>query len=147
MSAGARYLAAMALAAAAVAVAAADVPAPRAEAAEWAATLEAPPARAGSTAMASLHVSARAGYHVNLDYPMAFRPAPESTAAFSAERIPLRPAAATPCQGRPAETCAVRLELPFTAPSKGAAHLAGTLAFSVCSADRCLIEKVLLGSN
>jgi hypothetical protein len=116
-------------------------PASQAEKAEWSVRLEAP---AGKAAIAVLHLAARAGFHVNLEYPISFRPAPGSAAG--AERVALQPASKEPCQGRSQETCAVRLELPLPAAGVGAAPVSGTLAFSVCSADRCLIEKVALSS-
>jgi hypothetical protein len=121
-----------------------SAPASRAEKAEWSVRLEAP-AAAGKAAIAVLHLAARAGYHVNLEYPISFRPAPGS-AAGTAERVALLPSSKEPCQGRPQETCAVRLELPLPAAGVAAAPVSGTLAFSVCSADRCLIEKVALSS-
>jgi hypothetical protein len=127
--------------AAGLAAAADAAPASHAEKAEWSVLLEAPD---GKAAIAVLHLAARAGFHVNLEYPISFRPAPGSAAG--AERVALQPASRESCQGRSQETCAVRLELPLTAAGAGAAPVSGTLAFSVCSADRCLIEKVPLSS-
>jgi hypothetical protein len=50
----------------------------------------------------------------------------------------------TPCADHPEETCTVSSPLPFTTPRIGEARLTGTVAFSVCNPDRCLIEKVRL---
>jgi len=116
----------------------ASLPVSRAEKPEWTVRLEAPgPAGHGAGVV---HLAARAGYHVNLDYPIAFRP----TAAGAPEKLALTPASKEACQGRPAETCAITLDLPASAAGPARAPTAGTLAFSVCSADRCLIEKVAL---
>ncbi|HET6438644.1 MAG TPA: hypothetical protein VFG59_11315 [Anaeromyxobacter sp.] len=116
-------------------------PAAKAEAKEWAVVVEGP---AQATSAVTIHLTARAGYHVNKDYPTAFRPGPDSTVTFASARVALKPTAATACAGEPGESCAVTLELPYRAAGSGEARLAGTLDFSVCSKERCLIEKVPL---
>jgi hypothetical protein len=106
-----------------------------------------PPAavRAGEAATARVVVRAKGGFHVNRDYPMAFRPEKESVAAFGSERVALGEGAArTPCAGEPEEACAVSAPLPFTLQEPGEARLAGTLAFSVCTKEICRIEKAPL---
>lgn len=142
MSARAGLLGLVALAAGLAA--SAGEPADSAEGAEWAVHVGAPAAGAGGTTAVELHLTSRAGFHVNLDYPMAFLPSPGSTVTFREARVPLAPKARTPCPGRAEETCAVALELAYAAPAKGDARLAGTFAFSVCSEERCLIQKVPL---
>lgn len=122
-------------------------PGDHAEGAEWSVRVDAPAAGAGGAFAVELHLASRAGFHVNLDYPMAFLPSPGSTVTFREARMPLAPKARTPCPGRAQESCAVTLELPYAAPEKGEARLAGTLAFSVCSEERCLIQKVPLLAN
>jgi len=120
----------------------ADPPAgARAEAAEWA--VQAQPGASGGPVV-DLRVEARAGYHVNLEYPMAFLPSQEATAKFPSARMPLRPARTMPCPHDGKEVCAATLELPYARPPAGATRVAGTLAFSVCSAEKCLIQKVPL---
>lgn len=119
-------------------------PAPvRAEAKEWAvdASLR---AAGGASAVAEVHLVSRAGYHVNLEYPMAFLPSREATVKFQGARVPLKPVSTAPCRGDQREVCSVSLELPYTLPSSGSARVAGVLAFSVCSAERCLIQRVPL---
>jgi hypothetical protein len=119
----------------------------KAEGQEWSVRVAAPAGAAQGakgTATAELHLSSRGGYHVNLDYPIGFLPAPDSTITFREQRVALTPAARTACEQRPQETCAVVLPLSGAPPEKGEARLSGTLAFSVCSADRCLIKKVAL---
>ncbi len=112
----------------------------------WTVSLETPAARAGQTSHAVARITALAGYHVNLEYPLSFRPSPEATVEFQGARIALTPASRAPCPGGGKDTCSITAEIPFTAPRAGEARLAGTLAFSVCTADRCLIEKVTLSS-
>jgi hypothetical protein len=100
-------------------------------------------ARASAQATARVVVTARGTYHVNRDYPMSFRPDPASTATFPSEKVALGEGAArTACKDQPDEVCTVSAPLAFTAPDSGEARIAGTVAFSVCNADRCLIEKV-----
>jgi hypothetical protein len=102
-------------------------------------------ARAGEAATARVVLRAKGGFHVNRDYPMAFRPEPGSAAAFGAERVALGDGAErTPCAAEPEETCAVSAPLAFTLAAPGAARLAGTFAFSVCTKELCRIEKVPL---
>jgi hypothetical protein len=108
-----------------------------------------PPAAAkpGAAATARVVVKAKGPYHVNREYPMAFRPdAAASTVAFDGAKVALNQAGAekTACKDHPGEACAVSSPLPFTAKAAGDATLAGTVAFSVCNPERCLIEKVPL---
>ena len=121
---------------------------PRAEGAAWAVALDLPDRVArGKAAAARVVVTARAPYHVNLDYPMSFRPDAASTAAVSGQRVPLGEGALrVACKDHPDETCSIAAPLPFTAPAGGEARLAGTVSFSVCNPDRCIIEKVMLSA-
>ncbi len=113
-------------------------PTSRAEKPEWTLRLELP---APGAKAAVVHLAARAGFHVNLEYPITFRPAPG--AAGGAAKLALSPATKAPCKESPKDACAITLELPLPA---GDAPVEGTLAFSVCTAERCLIEKVALSS-
>lgn len=99
-------------------------------------------ARAGQAATARVVVTAKGAFHVNKDYPMAFRPEPAAAAAFGGERIPLGDGATrTPCAAEPAESCAVDAPLRFTPTAPGPVSLIGTVAFSVCTKEICRIEK------
>lgn len=98
--------------------------------------------KAGQPATARVVVTAKGAFHVNKDYPMAFRPEPAAVAAFGGERIPLGEGATrTPCATEPGESCAVDAPLPFTPTAAGPVTLAGTVAFSVCTEEICRIEK------
>jgi hypothetical protein len=109
--------------------------------------LEAPgPVRAGEPAEAWLRVTARGGYHVNEEYPMSFRPAGDATAGLGGDRVALQARTRAPCGGEGGGACEVTAPLPFVPPAPGEARLSGTLAFSVCTAERCLIEKVPLAT-
>ena len=118
---------------------------PRAEGEFWAVALEAPGfLRAGQPSEARLRVTARGGYHVNEEYPMSFRPADGATAALVGERVTLAARGRGPCGAGVEGACDVTAALPFVPEAPGQVRLAGTLAFSVCTAERCLIEKVPL---
>ena len=122
---------------------------PRAEGEAYQVALELPAtAKAGEAAAARVVVTARGPYHVNRDYPMAFRPDAASTARVPGERVPLGEGAVrTACAAFPGEDCSVSAPLAFTAVVPGATRLSGTVAFSVCNPDRCLIEKVPLAAT
>ena len=121
-------------------------PPPAAEERPYQVALQPPAAaRAGAPATARVIVQATGSFHVNRDYPMAFRPDAGSVAAFGAERVALGDGAErTPCAAHPEEACAVSAPLAFTLREPGAARLGGTVAFSVCNPELCRIEKVPL---
>lgn len=74
-------------------------------------------------------IATRDGFHLNPDYPV-------NHLAEGGGRTQLKDAMEkTPCPGSAEESCAAVLRVP---------NVAGTLAFSVCSKDVCLIEKVAL---
>ena len=89
-------------------------------------------------------VEAKDGFHVNADYPVAFKVDAASTVKFAGDRVPLNEGKKTPCAAHAEDACKVDFEVPLTAGAAGTNTVAGTLAFSVCSADKCLIEKVPL---
>lgn len=126
---------------------AAPVPS-RAEGATWTAALElTEPAGADAEPAALVRVGAREGMHVNEEYPTSFRPAPDANAGFAGARVPLTDVAGkVPCAEEDA-ACEVTFRLPFVPPGDGALRVAGTLSFSVCSAEKCLIEKVDLAAT
>lgn len=100
--------------------------------------------RSKAESMAAVKIEAREGFHVNPDYPVAFKPTAASGAVkFSQDRIPLSDGAKTPCAEKAEDACAMEFDLSFT-PEAGASSVQGVVAFSVCSAEKCLIEKVPL---
>jgi hypothetical protein len=116
----------------------------RQEAKEWVVDAAAPSATGDASTRVDVHLTSRAGYHVNMEYPMAFLPSPDATVKFEGTRVALRPVSTAPCQGASQEVCSASLKVPFIPPSGGSARVAGVFAFSVCSAERCLIQKVPL---
>ena len=115
-----------------------------AEGGEWVVHLNPPGQGQGATPSFRLHLTARAGFHVNTDYPMSFRTSADSTISFASAHVALHPSSTKPCGGHAKEVCSATMELPASEPFKGERRLSGTFAFSVCSAERCLIEKVPL---
>lgn len=99
---------------------------------------------AGAEAQAVARLTARPGYHVNPDYPLSFQPDPaDGGARFAHGRYALKESVEkTACAEAASDTCAVRAKVPFVAGSAGQHVVSGIFAFSVCSPERCLIEKV-----
>ncbi|MDP3505742.1 MAG: hypothetical protein Q8S33_35695 [Myxococcales bacterium] len=100
------------------------------------------PATVGDAARLSLRLVATDGFHVNADYPVSFVPDESPAVAFAAPRVPLKDTAAkTLCAGSAEDTCALDATLSPKAVAAGTHRVSGVFAFSVCSADQCLIEK------
>ena len=98
---------------------------------------------AGSGGELVVEVSARQGFHVNDDYPHAFRPTPAEGVQFGADKFDLRQGwERTPCASEPDHACTFRAKVPFKATDKGQRRAEGVVAFSVCNPEICLIEKV-----
>jgi hypothetical protein len=124
-----------------------ELPPSHQEAPAWAVTLALPsPLRSGVAANATVQLIARAGHHVNLEYPTAFKPDARSNVTVAGPRVSLTTVGTRPCPGRPGETCELTMSLPFT-PGAGQRRLSGTVLFSVCTAERCLIERIALGAE
>jgi hypothetical protein len=88
---------------------------------------------AGQPSAAEIRVLAKNGYHVNDKYPYKFKPAVSpgvvyASPAFGADAAKLEEKRAT-------------MTVRFTPEGKGDKTIAGLFAFSLCSADQCLIEK------
>lgn len=98
----------------------------------------------GTESWAALTVKATSGFHVNPEYPVTFKPEGSEAVKFSSERVQLTAGTKTPCAEKAEDACTVEFPLPVTPEKAGPGKLAGVLAFSVCSAEKCLIEKVPL---
>ncbi|MDP1916582.1 MAG: hypothetical protein Q8L14_10065 [Myxococcales bacterium] len=100
------------------------------------------PAAVGEAARLSLRLVATDGFHVNADYPVNFVPDENEAVVFGAARVPLKDTTAkTPCARSAEDTCALDATLSPKAVAAGTHRVSGVFAFSVCSADQCLIEK------
>jgi hypothetical protein len=71
------------------------------------------------------------GFHVNDEYPVSFTPEDGGRVALKDQLKK------TPCEDDAQFSCAAAVPLPNTS---------GTLAFSVCSKENCLIEKVAIAA-
>ena len=108
-------------------------------------SMTSPALKAGQeSSAATITVTAISGFHVNPDYPVSFRPEGSEAVKFSGERVPLTAGTKTPCAAKAEDSCKVEFPLPLTPEKAGAGKVAGIVAFSVCSEDKCLIEKVPL---
>lgn len=99
---------------------------------------------AGQPGSAAVTIASKNGFHVNPEYPVAFKPEGSQGVTFADERVRLENGTRTPCEANAEDACKVEFALPVTPEKAGTATVAGVLAFSVCSADKCLIEKVPL---
>lgn len=86
----------------------------------------------GKPASLTAVLTAQGEYHCNDKYPYKFTldPAP-SGVSFPSNVV----------KGMAVTAKRSTMSIPFSASEKGAKTISGTLAFSVCNADRCLIEK------
>jgi hypothetical protein len=101
-------------------------PGTRVERPEWVAALD----------KSTVALTARAGFHINPQYPMKFSYA--NGAVIERARFTFEP-----CAREPKESCVARAPVIMPASLK----IDGVLAFSVCDAERCIIEKIALTSG
>lgn len=88
---------------------------------------------AGKPAQAQIVLDAKAPFHVNDKYPYKFKPKEQAGLSFP-----------SPVVGKDnvkLETARATMTVPFTVQSAGKHTLAGQFSFSVCTDDKCLIEK------
>lgn len=91
------------------------------------------PFEVGKPAKAELVLVAKAPFHVNDKYPYKFKLKEAAGLTFPA-----------PVVGKDSavlEKASVTMAVPFSATSAGKHTLAGQFAFSVCTDEKCLIEK------
>ncbi len=125
--------------AAAAAPAAADAPAPTGAAKftdpAFDLTLEAPKAslKAGQAGSVEVVLTAKAPYHVNDKYPIKLKL--KETAGVKYENLTIGKDAAK------VEAMKAVLPVSFTPDGAGKRTVAGQFAFSVCTEDKCLMEK------
>lgn len=100
------------------------------------------PYAAGKDGTVAITVTAKNGFHVNPEYPVAFKPEGFEALKFAEEKLKLGTGTRTPCADKAEDACVAEFPVAFVCEKAGAAKFAGTLNFSVCSADKCLIEKV-----
>lgn len=86
-------------------------------------------------------IAAKPPLHINPEYPTAFRPEGGSV-KFEGDKVALVADVKKPCAAKAEDTCETSAPLKY----EGAvgSEVAGTLQFSVCEPDKCLIEKVKL---
>jgi hypothetical protein len=82
---------------------------------------------------ANVVLTARGGFHINPQYPLRFSYA--NGAVIERARFTFEP-----CAKEPKESCVGRAPVPTPASLR----IDGTLYFSVCDPERCLIEKIPL---
>jgi hypothetical protein len=101
-------------------------------------------ARAATAAGGTLTLTARPPLHINPDYPAAFKPDP-GPVGFGSARVSLGQEQKKPCAAKAEDTCESVSTLTYTGGAAGAS-VSGTVQFSVCEPEKCLIEKVRVAS-
>lgn len=118
--------------------------APRVEKPEYVVELVAPKTiEHGQAATATVRVSTRAGYHVNGEYPTSFRLDASAGVTTAQKSVDKKQFALAACAAPHAQdACSAEAKVAFTVDKAGDAKVSGVVAFGVCDAERCLIEKV-----
>ena len=91
----------------------------------------------------TVFIAAKPPLHINPEYPTAFKPEGAGV-KFEGEKVALAPDTKKPCEGKAEDTCETTSLLKYQGAVGDA--VAGTLQFSVCMPDKCLIEKVKLAT-
>lgn len=86
----------------------------------------------GKPASVTAVLTAQGDYHCNDKYPYKFTLDPAPAGVTYPNQV---------VQGMNVGQARSAMSIPFVATEKGAKTISGTLAFSVCNEDRCLIEK------
>jgi hypothetical protein len=89
--------------------------------------------KAGESFQVKLVLSAKAPYHVNAEYPHRFKVMSVAGGKADSEMVTRDPAKLT--------AASLELLVPMTASGIGKGELVGELSFSLCTADKCLMEK------
>lgn len=116
------------------------------EAPEWKVELRPlDPATPGKPTRLEVELLAREGFHINPEYPLSFRAGDSEGASAAKPRFDRGDGLVLePCASEPKFNCRARLPILFTAERAARVEVRGTLAFSVCDPNRCLIQKVPL---
>lgn len=100
---------------------------------------------AGQPAKVIVEIAALEDFHVNEEYPLSFRSKESSGVTFAKSKFGRADGLTEEkCKGSEKDHCVARLPVAFTAANAGSATVEGTMAFSVCNAEKCLIKKVEL---
>jgi hypothetical protein len=89
------------------------------------------PAKAGAPVQLEVVLTAKPPYHCNAEYPHKFKLNAAPGLSFPDETV----------KGMRVTPERSVLAVPLTATSPGKANISGTLSFSVCTEERCLVEK------
>ena len=94
------------------------------------------PWAAGKESLAAITVSAKAGFHVNPEYPVSFKPDGSESVKFAGERVALAAGTKTPCADKAEDACKVEFPLAATpAPSTLSCPDTSLLASTVTAPD------------
>jgi hypothetical protein len=90
------------------------------------------PVKAGESGAASIVLTAKSPYKCNAKYPYKMAlDAPSGGVSYASQTV----------RGMAIADKTSSMSVPFTATAPGKATISGTFSFSICTADKCLIEK------
>jgi len=98
------------------------------------------PFKVGATSSAKVSLTAKAGFHINDQYPYRFRTSPPVEGVSYPKPVLER------ADGQFEEKTAV-FTLPFVASHAGQFAVGGVLSLSVCSPTSCIVQKAPLNVN
>lgn len=106
-------------------------PAPKAAAAPFSLTIDAPSVKVGGTGTVRVRLAAAPGYHVNRDFPSSLRLAPPAGVDLP------KPIVSVKEGGAKIEEQQATFDVVYTARVAGAQAFTGTVSFAVCTATTC----------
>jgi hypothetical protein len=100
------------------------------------------PVAVGQPGELVIRIEAKQGFKVNQEYPHSFRPQPTEGVRFAEERYRLSGSKEqVACPKSAEDTCTLVERIEVEPTAQGSHRISGQLSFSVCDAERCLIEK------
>ena len=100
----------------------------------FAVKVEAPPAKKGQKAVAKIHVTPGAGFHINKEYPTSLALTPPAGVTLDKAKLNAKDAAAWTEK-------AGEFDVAYTASKPGKQTVTGELKFALCSANSCDPKK------
>lgn len=91
------------------------------------------PVKVGETGHLTITLTPKAPFHVNAEYPHRFK-----VTSAKGSNAPATVVTAEPAKRKPTQ---LELSVPVVPSQIGSGELEGELSFSVCTAEKCLMEK------
>jgi hypothetical protein len=95
--------------------------------------------KSGGQGVVSVALSAKAPYHVNAEYPHRFKVLSAKGASVVSPTVTVDSSKLTPAR--------LTLDVPVSLTQAGSGEVLGEMAFSVCTSEKCLMEKRTLRAS